>query len=486
MIKLDIGKIATTSLLVTAKITKAVGGFAFESGKFLIQRASEEYNEYKKKVAEKKQIISPQDYIVRNNDIRQGFNKALYLSTVKFDIVSTWMNFRVINAEMTNSFEYLLRRGVFLKLQNIYDQRSATMESDLRAEIEADKKQSSENFMASYEFKLREMNKLLDIAESELRNKQREIAQLKIDHATEIEHIKIQLNDESQQIISNLTKDIVCDREDYDKILSSLRHEFETNYSTRIRELETKHLTRKDDLSKILHDNQKEFDEERADLEHQKDREIADLQSAYQSTLPILKDRLNEQDEYIQALKNSQTRQQNEIYTNKELHKLPQQTLRKAKVEVDIMSPWVNRAIFGKLEKQIEKLLIRGVILKIVYDIENNNYSDAQAKNDRVESFVRELQAKFGNYKNFHIDKINYHGKMFICDNEYYVLTIMNPLSNKGDSWEEIGEKSYNKGNLLAYRKNILITANVIDGIKHRQNSLQIFQRKEVIHNVQY
>lgn len=58
----------------------------------------------------------PQNYIVRNRTIRNEFNKALQISTEELDIISAWMNFNVVNENLQQSFENLLRRGVTIKI----------------------------------------------------------------------------------------------------------------------------------------------------------------------------------------------------------------------------------------------------------------------------------------------------------------------------------------------------------------------------------
>lgn len=58
----------------------------------------------------------PQNYIVRNRTIRNEFNKALRQATEELDIISAWINFRVVNENMQLSFENLLKRGVVIKI----------------------------------------------------------------------------------------------------------------------------------------------------------------------------------------------------------------------------------------------------------------------------------------------------------------------------------------------------------------------------------
>ena len=58
----------------------------------------------------------PQNYIVRNRTIRNEFNKALREATKELDIISSWMTFYVVNIDMQNAFEQLLKQGVIIKI----------------------------------------------------------------------------------------------------------------------------------------------------------------------------------------------------------------------------------------------------------------------------------------------------------------------------------------------------------------------------------
>lgn len=71
-----------------------------------------------------------QNYIVRNRTIRNEFNKALQIATEELDIISAWINFRVVNEDMQQAFENLLRRGVTIKiLYGIGDMSRSTSNS---------------------------------------------------------------------------------------------------------------------------------------------------------------------------------------------------------------------------------------------------------------------------------------------------------------------------------------------------------------------
>ena len=58
----------------------------------------------------------PKNYIVRNRTIRNEFDKALRQATEELDIISAWINFRVVNENMQLAFENLLKHGVVIKI----------------------------------------------------------------------------------------------------------------------------------------------------------------------------------------------------------------------------------------------------------------------------------------------------------------------------------------------------------------------------------
>ena len=115
------------------------------------------------------------------------------------------------------------------------------------------------------------------------------------------------------------------------------------------------------------------------------------------------------------------------------------------------MSPWVTKKIVNnKFTDKMRHLLDKGVKLKISYGIANSNYDNAKDRNYKTDQLIQDLNAAYRGYKNFYTHKFSSHGKLFICDDDWYIITSMNPLSNDGTSWEEIGELSYNKDNLKA------------------------------------
>ena len=159
---------------------------------------------------------------------------------------------------------------------------------------------------------------------------------------------------------------------------------------------------------------------------------------------------ISENERLKKILENERKKSSNEIFTNSGIHDILMNAIKDAKSELDIMSPWVASRILDltRLTDKIRQLLEKGVKVKIAYGTDSDD-PRAVATDYNVQELKRELQG----YKNFRTKNISSHGKLFICDEKYYVLTSMNPLSNDGTLWEEIGEKSYNGKNLREYRE---------------------------------
>ena len=169
-----------------------------------------------------------------------------------------------------------------------------------------------------------------------------------------------------------------------------------------------------------------------------------------ENELQTLGGRLKDQDDYIQILESQSEHSDNQIFANEDLHQLLVQMIEETTFELDIMSPWINSTVLNSdLLERISSLLYKGITVKIVYGT-----SSTDKKSAKTDKFVRRLHNHyFRDFENFKTKKIETHGKIFICDEKYYVLTSMNPLSNDGSLWEEIGEKSTNIKNLKEYRK---------------------------------
>ena len=282
-----------------------------------------------------------------------------------------------------------------------------------------------------------------------------ETEKVRKDYEALLDKTKLEVTQATEDELAKLKDDLVCQRDSYEQKIAEIRQNLSNLQQEKINAIESECSRRKVELEKFLSNNEKFLAEKTIAFETEKAAAISAVTAETQRQIEILTERLQQKDEYIFRLESENERSKNKIFSNKELHKLLVRTLENAKKEVDIMSPWVTWKIYKKLRKKILNLLEKGVVIKIAYGIENSKVSNNSAsdKNKTTEELIEELKNEFSQFSNFHTNKISSHGKMFICDSVYYVLTSMNPLSNDGSLWEEIGEQSRNLKNLEEYRK---------------------------------
>lgn len=283
-----------------------------------------------------------------------------------------------------------------------------------------------------------------------------ETEKLRKDYEALLDKTKLEVQRATEDELLKLKDDLVCQRDSYEQKIDEIRQNLSNLQQEKIHAIESECSRRKVELEKFLSNNEQILAEKKFNIETEKAATISAVTSETQRQIEILTERLHQKDEYIFRLESENERSQNKIFSNKELHKLLVRTLENAKKEVDIMSPWVTWKICNKkLRKKILRLLEKGVVIKIAYGIENSHVSNNSEsdRNKTTEDLIEKLKVEFSEFSNFHTNKISSHGKMFICDSDYYILTSMNPLSNDGSLWEEIGEQSRNLKNLEEYRK---------------------------------
>ena len=151
-----------------------------------------------------------------------------------------------------------------------------------------------------------------------------------------------------------------------------------------------------------------------------------------------------------------------DILETLDILKVFRKSVQNAKAELNIFSPWLNDDVIYKTSSKtdIEKLLKAGVKVKIRYGIGEEGEKKKNQKDDwkqrRSEEIAKELKQAFQKYQHFSMFRDNAHAKLFICDDEYYVITSFNVLSyhpRKKDTRREIGEMSRNLENLKEYRE---------------------------------
>ena len=234
-----------------------------------------------------------------------------------------------------------------------------------------------------------------------------------------------------------------------------IRQAVENEFAQKRREIEQSSLAKEESLRRII----RERDEI---IERQKianDQKFNELSRKYEQTI-------KEQNQMILALRKSsgeliermEKNKCNEMLRNEEIRNRLIETIEHARFEIDILSPWMNHYVVNNsfIEK-LQRAINRGVTIKIRYGIGGTSFSEKdRERNEKTESVARTLFTRLRSDK-LKLIKGNEHSKLFICDDDFYVITSFNPLSFDGDYSKEnqrgeIGELSRDKSNLLSYR----------------------------------
>ena len=234
-----------------------------------------------------------------------------------------------------------------------------------------------------------------------------------------------------------------------------IRQAIENEFAQKRREIEQSSFAKEESLRRII----RERDEI---IERQKiadDRKFNELSRKYEQTI-------KEQNQMILTLRKSsgelveqmEKNKRNEMLRNEEIRNRLIEAIEQARFEIDILSPWMNHYVVNdSFIEKLQRAIDRGVTIKIRYGIGGTSFSEKdRVRNERTESVARTL------FTRLHSDKLklikgNEHSKLFICDDDFYVITSFNPLSFDGDYRKEnqrgeIGELSRDKSNLLSYR----------------------------------
>lgn len=107
-------------------------------------------------------------------------------------------------------------------------------------------------------------------------------------------------------------------------------------------------------------------------------------------------------------------------------------------MELDIHSPWIGEDVVDEVFlDQMERLLRKGVKIKILYGIQDDK--NTKNKNKHSEKNAEKMKLRFAKYKNFAMCKGNSHAKKLICDDIFAISGSLNWLSynGKGERQEE-------------------------------------------------
>lgn len=138
----------------------------------------------------------------------------------------------------------------------------------------------------------------------------------------------------------------------------------------------------------------------------------------------------------------------NKIIRDRQIRDWFDRALNETREELDILSPWLKGYVVNeKFYRKLEKLLEAGVVVKILYGIQER--SRGKGVDQETKDIAEIMASRFSRYRNFHMEETNSHGKMLICDNRFYLMTSYNFLSFSGDY-----KQAYTRGETGIYSEN--------------------------------
>lgn len=116
---------------------------------------------------------------------------------------------------------------------------------------------------------------------------------------------------------------------------------------------------------------------------------------------------------------------------NEEIRRLFSHYLKTAQKSLYIISPWMNYHIVSPtFKKDVEKLLMNGVKIRIIYGItdgNNANFNDRDKRSKKIADELNKIGEKYDGL--LKVQNGNTHEKMLICDDKYYINGSYNLLS---------------------------------------------------------
>ena len=158
-----------------------------------------------------------------------------------------------------------------------------------------------------------------------------------------------------------------------------------------------------------------------------------------------------------EAMRRVVEKSDNKIIRDSQIRAWFEKAIDGAEEELDILSPWLKSYVVNeKFYEKIERLLENGVVVKILYGIQER--SKGKGVDQETKDVAAVMEARFSKFRNFHLEETNSHGKMLLCDNRFYIMTSYNFLSFSGDyrrahTRGETGICSENERNIEELRK---------------------------------
>lgn len=275
---------------------------------------------------------------------------------------------------------------------------------------------------------LSEKNQELDEQSSNLNHMRGEIERL---------NLEIVNSQGDKEKIEKLENEIITVRND----LNLLDQKYQQTLSDRDR-IEKETILEKQEMQRLL------------DEEKEKNLKL-------QQEMALMKQSFEAEVQRIEA----QKVEASQILTSKKIKNAFKQGLQSAKHEVCIISPWVKGHIIDNYESEFERLAKNKVKVKIIYGFGSNSQSKKHEEENREnleesKNAIEKIKKIFNKRKSENLisaDVRDSHAKLFIVDEEWYLLGSMNLLSfdysNKTDHREELAEKIYNPEKIKEYKK---------------------------------
>ena len=125
-----------------------------------------------------------------------------------------------------------------------------------------------------------------------------------------------------------------------------------------------------------------------------------------------------------------------------------------AKTEIDILVPWMYWSSVQHFLEDFRAAVNRNVVIKIHYGYKETDYPDQTADSKEAAEILRS-ELNSDNLKIIWHSGYGHHGKLVICDEEYYIYGSFNFLSYQGNKKEELTSVHYDKKTLLDLRKEL-------------------------------
>lgn len=240
-------------------------------------------------------------------------------------------------------------------------------------------------------------------------------------------------------------KEIVCEKERLEKDFTDLSEE-------------KKRVHRR--LQKARNDKL-ELEKEQLKIKKENETYLKNVE-ALQSENKELRIQMNE---YFEENKQFKHLLDNEskILENAAIRRAFDSALQTSTKEIDIFAAWINNHVVDeRMLETFESLLKKGVTIKIRYGIGDESNPDNDKRIRRTKNNAKKMKKRFEKYGElFRMKWDNSHAKLFICDDQFYVISSFNILSfdgqyedgNEISTRRELGEWSKNISNLQTYRK---------------------------------